>query len=60
MRWVRYARPVSDRYREAEAAAFAICGACDADAPSCHTAANATRKSPEGNTEMRVALVLRR
>jgi hypothetical protein len=60
MWWVQYARPVSDWYREAEAAAFTICGGCDTDAPSCHTAANATRKSSGGNTEMRAAPVLRR
>ena len=60
MWWVQYARPVRDGYCEAEAAALTICGACDADTPSCHTATNATRKSPRGNTEMRAALVLRR
>jgi diguanylate cyclase (GGDEF)-like protein len=54
------ARLVSDGSGEAEAAAFSICGACDADAPSRHIAASATRKSPRGNTDMRVAPVLRR
>jgi hypothetical protein len=54
------AQPVSDVYRETEAAAFTICGAYDADAPSRHTAADAARTSPRGNTEMRVAPVLRR
>jgi hypothetical protein len=60
MWWVRYVRPVNDGYCEAEAAAFTICGACDADAQSCHTATNATRKSPRGNPEIRAAPVLRR
>jgi len=40
------AQPVSDGYREAEAAALTICGIFDADTPSRHIAANATRKSP--------------